>query len=144
MQGTYLIVMLFSSCSLSHNSSTPTPSPSWSISSRCSVAPESISSRFPGATQNRLKTDSESTRKRPEKIIQKHFPAKKGLFLQKNALSCRKMRFSDGQRAGNCRNRRRVSGHKSQERYPTFTRKEDSKKNRRWWGSTSRGGIGCS
>ena len=56
-----------------------------------------------------------------------HFPAEKCLFLQKNALSCRKMRFSGGtsqETAGNCRRASgsRASGLKNQERRPTFTR----------------------
>ena len=32
-----------------------------------------------------------------------HFPAEKCIFLQKNALSCTKMRFSGGHMAGNRR-----------------------------------------
>ena len=52
-----------------------------------------------------------------------HFPTEKmSFFMQKNTLSCRKLRFSGGtcqETAGNCR---RASGLKSQDRRPTFTR----------------------
>ena len=57
-------------------------------------------------------------------FLQRHASVlqKKCLFLQKNAISCRKTRFSGGTGQEKCRNWRRVSGLKNQERYPTFTR----------------------
>ena len=81
---------------------------------------------------SKLQKNGFSCRKNALSLWKMHFPTEKCTFRQKNAFSCRRKKKAHfpaenafffaggGHRAGN---RRRVSGFKNQERYPTFTQR---------------------